>query len=101
MMVELLSTHTSMNVVQAADGLPIERDHVYVIPPGTSLSVTADTLFRNLHNHEGAKAIEFVFVSACHSHAVGKKFEAFGVRHGHGRRVPHTRYPEGPCASKK
>ncbi len=44
MMVELLSTHTSMNVVQAADGMPIERDHLYVIPPGTSLSVTADTL---------------------------------------------------------
>ena len=39
MMVELLAGHTSMNVRQATDGMPIERDHLYVIPPGTYLSV--------------------------------------------------------------
>ena len=39
MMVELLSAHTSMTVVQAMDGMPIEPDHFYVIPPGTYLSV--------------------------------------------------------------
>ncbi|MGA3303792.1 MAG: chemotaxis protein CheB [Methylovirgula sp.] len=39
MMVDLLADHTSMRVQQAADGMPIERDHFYVIPPGTYLSV--------------------------------------------------------------
>jgi two-component system CheB/CheR fusion protein len=39
MMVELLSAHTSMTVVQATDGMPIEPDYFYVIPPGTYLSV--------------------------------------------------------------
>ena len=39
MMVDLLAGHTSMTVRQATDGMPIERDHLYVIPPGTYLSV--------------------------------------------------------------
>src|ERR1700731_2905759 len=39
MMVDLLAGHTSMAVRQAADGMPIEREHLYVIPPGTYLSV--------------------------------------------------------------
>ena len=43
MMVELLASHTKMKVLQAADGMPLEREHVYVIPPATYLSI-----------HEGA-----------------------------------------------
>ena len=39
MMVDLLAGHTPMTVRQAADGMPLERDHVYVIPPGAYLSV--------------------------------------------------------------
>ena len=39
MMVDLLASHTPMTVCQAADGMPIERDHLYIIPPGTYLSV--------------------------------------------------------------
>jgi two-component system CheB/CheR fusion protein len=39
MMVELLATHTKMKVLQAADGMPVEREHVYVIPPATYLSI--------------------------------------------------------------
>jgi len=39
MMVDLLAGHTSMIARQAADGMPIKRDHLYVIPPGTYLSV--------------------------------------------------------------
>jgi len=39
MMVELLTGHTVMPVKLAADGMAIERDHLYVIPPGTYLSV--------------------------------------------------------------
>lgn len=39
MMVDLLAGHTSMTVAQAADGMAIEPEHLYVIPPGTYLSV--------------------------------------------------------------
>jgi len=44
MMVDLLASHTAMNVLQATDGMPIERDHFYVIPPGTYLSVSDGAL---------------------------------------------------------
>ncbi len=39
MLVNLLAGHTSMTVRQATDGMLIEREHLYVIPPGTYLSV--------------------------------------------------------------
>ena len=39
LMVELLSDHTAMAVRQATDGMPVERNRVYVIPPGTSLAL--------------------------------------------------------------
>src|SRR5512147_1028829 len=35
MMADLLSSHTAMTVRQAADGMPIERNHLYLIPTGT------------------------------------------------------------------
>ena len=43
MLVDLLASHTTTKVQQAADGMPIERGNVYIIPPGTYLSI-----------HEGA-----------------------------------------------
>ncbi|WP_338147335.1 chemotaxis protein CheB [Neoroseomonas oryzicola] len=39
MLVDLLATHTAMTVRQATDGMPIERGHLYVIPPGMYLSI--------------------------------------------------------------
>src|SRR3984893_8335413 len=44
MLVDLLAGHTSMTVRQATDGMPLKRDHLYVIPPGTYLSVGNGTL---------------------------------------------------------
>jgi two-component system CheB/CheR fusion protein len=44
MMVDLLSTHTAMTVCEATDGMKIERDHLYVIPPGKYLSVADGSL---------------------------------------------------------
>ncbi len=38
-MAELLSRHTSMSVVQATDGMPLQPDQVYVIPPREYLSI--------------------------------------------------------------
>lgn len=44
MMVDLLAGHTSMVVTEAADGMPIERNHLYIIGPGTYLSVANGAL---------------------------------------------------------
>src|SRR5438034_1165534 len=41
MMVGLLAGHTSMKVLEAAEDMPIARDHVYLIPPGVYLSIRA------------------------------------------------------------
>src|SRR5688572_23634617 len=39
MMVDLLTGHTAMHVLQAADCMQVERDHVYLIPPGAYLAI--------------------------------------------------------------
>ena len=44
MLVDLLASHTSMTVAQAAEDMPIRRDHLYIITPGTYLSVAAGNL---------------------------------------------------------
>jgi two-component system CheB/CheR fusion protein len=44
LMVELLSHHTRLTVVQAEDGARLQRSHLYVIPPGTYLAVEDDVL---------------------------------------------------------
>ncbi|WP_176060083.1 chemotaxis protein CheB [Paraburkholderia sp. BCC1876] len=44
MMVDLLGEHASVNVREAEDGMLIEREYLYVIPPGASLSVRNGTL---------------------------------------------------------
>ncbi|WP_428489080.1 chemotaxis protein CheB [Rhodopila sp.] len=44
MMVELLARNTAMTVCQATEGMRIEPEHLYVIPPGTYLSVSNDAL---------------------------------------------------------
>ena len=43
-LVELLSKHTEMPVVQAEDGMTIAADHVFVIPPNATLTLQAGTL---------------------------------------------------------
>ncbi|MBK1663164.1 histidine kinase [Rhodospirillum rubrum] len=44
MMVALLALQTTMTVCQAAEGMIVEPDHLYVIPPGAYLSVAGGTL---------------------------------------------------------
>jgi two-component system CheB/CheR fusion protein len=41
---ELLSSHTALPVAEARDGAVIESGHVYVIPPGSYLSVAGNAL---------------------------------------------------------
>jgi len=44
LLVELLAEHTHLAVVQAVDGMPVEPEHLYVIPPGAYLSVHGGAL---------------------------------------------------------
>ncbi|WP_176961553.1 chemotaxis protein CheB [Mariprofundus sp. NF] len=78
MMVELLSRHTEMPVLRAEDGMDVERDTIYLIPPNKTLSIFHDKLllsevdhsrelnlpidifFRSLAEDQGEKAIAIV-----------------------------------------
>ena len=44
MLVELLQRHTAMPVAEIQDQMPVEPDHVYVIPPGRDLSLLKGAL---------------------------------------------------------
>lgn len=44
MMADLLAGHTDLAVQEAADGMRIERGHIYTMPPGAYLSVRGDAL---------------------------------------------------------
>lgn len=44
LMVELMSRHTAMPVVEVAEAMPVEANHVYIIPPNKYLTIQAGTL---------------------------------------------------------
>jgi two-component system, chemotaxis family, CheB/CheR fusion protein len=44
LMAELLSKHTTMNVVEASDNTPVQRDCVYVIPNNRNITIRKRTL---------------------------------------------------------
>jgi two-component system CheB/CheR fusion protein len=44
MLTELLAKHAAMNVSEVRNGMEIERNHFYVIPPNTSMLVAGKTL---------------------------------------------------------
>jgi two-component system CheB/CheR fusion protein len=44
MMVDLLSEHTEMPVLQATEGMLLQPDHLYIIPPAVYISVKGGTL---------------------------------------------------------
>ncbi len=75
---EILSRVTTMPVMEVVDRIPVQPDHVYVIPPNSclvidhsalhllprdekqSVSVTIDTFFRSLATDQGKNAIGIV-----------------------------------------
>ena len=87
MLAELLGRHTAMPVLQAADGMRAEPDHVYVIAPGTLLTVTKavlhvaateaapispiDAFFHSLAEDQGDHAVGVLFSGAGHDGTVG------------------------------
>ncbi len=77
MLVDLLSGHTSMSVAQAAEAMRIERDHLYIIPPGAYLSVAGGSLHLSHPSaHHGAR---FPFDFLLHSLAVAYRDRSVGV----------------------
>jgi len=64
-MVELLSSHTSMTVLQAVDGAPPEPNHVYLIPPGVSLAIQDGVLrlSKPLERHGARLPFDFFLTS--------------------------------------
>ncbi|HEU4532315.1 MAG TPA: chemotaxis protein CheB, partial [Steroidobacteraceae bacterium] len=69
---EILSKRTDMPVLSAHDGQRIDVDHVYVIPPNTTLSLTDGHL--RLDPREGGaphKPVDILFTSLAREHAQG------------------------------
>ena len=73
MMVELLSPHTAMTVLEARDDMRLEPDHVYIIPPGRYLAVRNGAL--QLSRPRGRQGVRLPFDFLLHSLA-----EEFGER---------------------
>ena len=61
LMVELLTGHTPMQVLQAVDRMPLKRDHVYLIPPGAYLAIRdgALRLSKPLERHGARMPFDF------------------------------------------
>jgi len=78
MMPELLRRHTTMDVIEAQDGMPVVPNRVYVIPPNRDMSIFGrmlqisapaemrglrmpiDSFFRSLAEDQGEKAISVI-----------------------------------------
>ena len=84
MMAGLLAGHTAMQVLEAVDGMPVERDRVYVIPPGVYLSIRDGALrLTNPRERHGARMpIDFFLRSLaedCGERAVGVVLSGSGT----------------------
>jgi two-component system CheB/CheR fusion protein len=62
MMVDLLSEHTAMPVLQIADGMRLRPDHFYIIPPGTYLSVRGESLHLSVPEARHGARLPFDFL---------------------------------------
>jgi two-component system, chemotaxis family, CheB/CheR fusion protein len=113
LLTEILGKRTSLPVVQAYDGVAAEPDHVYVIPPNTTLSMTgdrirvtprasglhhpADILFTSLAEERGDSAIGVVLSGGDGDGALGIQAikQAGGVTFAQ-ERPPHA-FPVCPA----
>ena len=84
---EILATRTALQVLAATDCMRVESGHVYVIPPGTHMTVIdghlrvrprpasgteqIDALFESLAEYYGRKAVGVVLSGALHDGAEG------------------------------
>lgn len=75
LMVDLLAGYTALAVRQAADGMTLERENLYVIPPGTYLSVIGDALRLSKPQERHGARLPFDFLlkslaEACQARAI-------------------------------
>ncbi|WP_239992163.1 CheR family methyltransferase [Rhodopila globiformis] len=77
MLVELLSSQTSMLVAQAMEGTPVEPDHLYIIPPGTYLSVVSGCL--HLSHPQALHGARLPFDFLLHSLAAEYRDRSAGI----------------------
>lgn len=77
MMVDLLAGHTRMNVRQVTDGMPIEREHLYVIPPGAYLAVGQGALHLSTPKARHGARLPFDFLLQSLAEQYGRR--AVGV----------------------
>ena len=75
MMVNLLAGRTRMTVRQAMEGMLVERDHLYVIPPGVYLSVEDGVLRLSSPRARHGARLPFDFLL----HAMAKEYEARAI----------------------
>jgi two-component system CheB/CheR fusion protein len=75
LMVELLADHTALTVREAAEGMVVERDHLYVIPPGTYLSVARGALHLSQPEARHGARLPFDFLL----HALAEEFSSRAV----------------------
>ncbi len=76
-MVELLAGHTPMKVQQAAEGMPLEREHVYVIPPGSYLAIRGGALRLSTPRERHGARLPFDFLLRSMAEELGDR--AIGV----------------------
>ena len=62
MMPELLRGHTGLTVLEAAGGMPVAAGHLYVIPPGAYLSVSAGLLHLSPPNARRGRRLPFDYL---------------------------------------
>ncbi len=75
MLVELLAGHTPMKVCQATDGMPVEPEHLYVIPPGSYLSVKAGALRLSQPQERHGARLPFDFLL----HSLAEEYSARAI----------------------
>ena len=73
MMVDLLAGHTPLTVQQAADGMPIEPEHVYLIPPGAYLSIRAGALHLSQPRERHGARLPFDFFLRSLAEEIGER----------------------------
>ena len=73
MMVELLAGHTVMKVQHAVEGMKIEPDHIYVIPPGVYLSIQDEALHLSEPRERHGSRMPFDFLLNSMAAEIGER----------------------------
>ncbi|MCK7554347.1 hypothetical protein MKQ70_04730 [Chitinophaga sedimenti] len=65
LLVELVARHTHMKVVEAADGQPVQKNHIYVIPNNKFISIRKGRMVLAAKSHDSSpnNAIDIFFSS--------------------------------------